>query len=149
MNEDAIREAFCGRIGALYRDWNMNEHDQFLDFKAGYLVMLNSLEAANLRIIEQAAVIEKLRGALAGIRNPVGRSTAQLKGIAIQALAIPTDSKKILSEFMREQLGEPVGVFANVNALTPENGERWEHMVDDAHDGEDYIHLFKLPECLK
>lgn len=52
MNEDTIREAFCGRIGALYRDWNMNEHDQFLDFKAGYLAMLNSLEFVGSNKVE-------------------------------------------------------------------------------------------------
>jgi len=39
---------------------------------------------------------------------------------------------------------EPVGVFANVNALLPALGERWEHMVDDAYSPEDgYIYLYK------
>lgn len=42
--EQKIREAFSERIGALYQDWNMIEHDQYLDFKAGYLALLNVLE---------------------------------------------------------------------------------------------------------
>ena len=40
---------------------------------------------------------------------------------------------------------EPVGVFADVNRLTPEAGTRWEQMVDEAYDGKEYIHLYRHP----
>lgn len=40
---------------------------------------------------------------------------------------------------------KPIGVFANVNRLTPEHGERWEQMIDEAFDGVEYIHLFAKP----
>jgi hypothetical protein len=43
-----------------------------------------------------------------------------------------------------ERIGEPVGVFANVNKLTPEHGERWEQMIPEAHDGVDYIYLYAI-----
>lgn len=44
--------------------------------------------------------------------------------------------------------GEPVGVFADVNKLTPEHGQRWEHMVDESFDGVDYVHLYTADQVL-
>ena len=41
---------------------------------------------------------------------------------------------------------EPVGVFADVNSLIPEQGSRWEHMVDSAYDpANGYIYLYPAP----
>lgn len=44
--------------------------------------------------------------------------------------------------------GKPVGVFADVNKLTPEHGPRWEHMVDESFDGVDYVHFYTADQLL-
>lgn len=49
---------------------------------------------------------------------------------------------------IKEVVGEPVGVFADVNSLTPEQGTRWEHMVPESFDGVKYIHLHELKVTL-
>lgn len=40
---------------------------------------------------------------------------------------------------------EPVGVFADVNKLTPEHGTRWEQMIPESYDGIEFIHLYATP----
>ena len=55
-------------------------------------------------------------------------------------------SAKPGTEALEKWLGEPVGVFADVNSMTPENGTRWEHMVDESYDGVDYVYLYAKPK---
>jgi len=61
-----------------------------------------SLEAA-----EQAAVIEKLRDVL--VLAKIQGCKADRDLIVDSALAIPTDSTKVLQEWLDKKLGEPVG----------------------------------------
>lgn len=40
----------------------------------------------------------------------------------------------------------PVGVFADVNRHGTQDYTQWEQMIDEAHDGKDFIYLYRLPE---
>ena len=89
-------------------------------------VLAESKQAPDGRIPKTVFTIEDI-----GKAAEMGRQAGM-----IDALAEPVKQK-------------PVGVFANVNALTPEKGTRWEQMVDSAYDGVKYIHLYAAPVSAK
>jgi len=163
--EEKIREAFRTFV---------KEHDDIYDdwdsFKAGYLALLNNLqfttpelnrelitsygesEELSLKVSEQAAVIEKLRKGLLECRklnslDNVGWSIDVSDAID-ELLAIPTDSKQILVDWMREQLGEPVAYhFRDDPACFTMPGSGYSHKYPT--EALDIVSLYKLPECLK
>lgn len=96
-----------------------------------------------LQVSEQAAVIEKLRDSLNGcleMFDPEAGSSHLHRVLTVkdikQALAIPTDSRQILADWMREQLGEPTTM------VTRYDGIGWQEVYLDQP-------LYKLPDILK
>lgn len=119
-------------------------HGMELDPDTDAVVIFNTvnlLEGLGNKVAQQAAVIEKLQSVLQfymdnGICEPLYYK-------AKEVLAIPTDSKQILVDWMREQLGQPVGVFYKGHG-----GEGWRESHDPAFKV-NHTPLFKLPKCLK
>lgn len=66
-----------------------------------------------------------------------------IEQIALEAGITPEQLNQCLAK-IGEGL-EPVGVFADVNKLTPEHGTRWEHMIPESYDGIEFIHLYATP----
>ena len=72
------------------------------------------LETLGNQIAAQAAVIEKLRGALKFYANPASDTFGNTARLALDT---PTDSAQILQEWLDEKLGEPVISVEFDNAL--------------------------------
>ena len=68
---------------------------------------VEGVRALKQKVVEQAAVIEKLRGYLNQISKMSGHVV--INNTCTEALAIPTDSTKVLQEWLDKKLGEPVG----------------------------------------
>ena len=97
-------------------------------------------------VASRDADIQRLQMALAdteALEIGTAEKCGQLRAELAAALAIQPDDAAL-----KAWLVEPVGVFANVNSMTPELGARWEHMADESHDGVDYIYLYS-PNGLK
>lgn len=78
------------------------------DLEEAYQVSLGLNKSYLEQCAEQAAVIEKLRSALTfTYLNPCCSATT-IFNVAEEALAIPTDSKQILAEWLDKILGEPL-----------------------------------------
>lgn len=93
----------------------------------------------------KSAVIEKLREALYDQLNDCinfdgGKLTDCIMEASTKTLAIQTDSKLILIDWMREQLGEPVAYRFSKGTIT--KLDSWPH-------GGNWQPLFKQPEILK
>lgn len=114
------------------------------------------LKALGNQVAAQAAVIEKLRDALSSckeeyIRFPVDEQKYTLThdhDLVKSALAIPTDSKQILQEWLDAKLGEP---FTYVyRYYSPYGGDETElSFTRSTTDAIESIPLFKKPEILK
>ena len=66
-----------------------------------------TLETLGNQVAAQAAVIEKLQGYLYQISLMSGHVV--INNTCAEALATPTDSTKVLQEWLDKKLGEPVG----------------------------------------
>lgn len=124
---------------------------------ADYIVIYSAvtlLETLGNKVAQQAAVIERLREVLWDTNKFIDQTYSDLIGSnsleslaaryadtlslpLSKALAIPTDSKQILADWMREQLGEPV------NKVIHYDEAGCEHVIHLAKP------LYKLPECLR
>lgn len=96
----------------------------------------------SVKLAEQAAVIEKISEKLKPYPK-LAHNTGyfHLQEFFEEILATPTDSKQILADWMREQLGEPAAVVVD-----DFGGWTKVHMYEAMCDG---TKLFKLPDCLK
>jgi hypothetical protein len=117
----------------------------------------------NQKIAEQAAVIEKLWEALQDQCPDYCEDGLIAPGMACpsctlhnQALAIPTDSKQILADWMRERLGEPVcyKYLYKFNGNSDSQGLPYDPCFVEKFStyppsGEDITPLYKLPELLR
>lgn len=122
---------------------------------ADYIVIYSAvtlLETLGNKVAEQAAVIEKQLDVLRRIATSrTGADTDLVQELfaredwASEVLAIPTDSKQTLADWMREQLGDSIATLkfgggkphfsaTVVSVNSPPLGTH---------------QLFKLPECLK
>lgn len=121
--------------------------------------ILRSQAAADervLRILElsnqtQAAVIEKLSGSIRF--DSYNMSLAEWKSICEVVNSAKTDSKQILKDWMREQLGEPVASLYQ-HEDTGRVGFVDQYQLDNGFEKLNprlmvIAPLFKLPECLK
>ena len=102
------------------------------------------------KIAAQAAVIEKLRGALFDINTSGGLdecgSGFSPRWVAKHALSTQTDSKQILQEWLDEKLGEPVSyVEEGIFLATPFSRKR----INFESPYSVQTPLFKKPELLK
>lgn len=99
--------------------------------------------AAHLRqkLTEQAAVIEKLIPALRF--DSLNMSLAEWRDVCKVAEVARTDSKQILADYLREQIGEPVGYFYH-DLHGDGLRESLDPVIRSSH-----IPLYKLPKCLK
>ncbi|HNV19902.1 MAG TPA: hypothetical protein PKJ52_09675, partial [Rectinema sp.] len=129
------------------------------DKRVDQVAYINQLSLQNRlkeeTIAEQAAQIEMLRGVLtnmqrAGRKRGWQQSYESEMDACAEALAIPTDSKQVLSDWLDSVLGEPID---------------WSHHCSDNNDQEFYcvdyepnngmsvhrgdVPLFKKPEILK
>lgn len=113
-----------------------NEHIRL--WQKSYDEQLEVSRARATKIAEQAALIENLRSVLQFyITNGICES---LYYKAKSALAIPTDSKQILKDWMREQLGEPVAFIHDSGLITGD---------DKDYRAGNRTALVRLPECLR
>lgn len=110
------------------------------------------LETLGNKVVEQAAVIEKLRDALLySYENQSPLDECNRLIYIERALTIPTDSKQILKDWMREQLGEPISYLARPDT---EDDYPLDYLVlaADPHPFivqlTDAFPVYKLPECL-
>ena len=93
------------------------------ELEAGYeftKAQIAELEALRFEVVEQSAVIEKLRAVLENCR-PVMESysgTTRFNEF-IAALAIPTDSKQVLHEWLDKVLGDPILMMNSVGNTEP------------------------------
>jgi hypothetical protein len=122
----------------------VNDYDAHIKNNA-----INLLETLGNKVAQQAAVIERLLYAIENHNGNYKLTKAESVELAsVVDKAKSTDSKQILADWMREQLGEP-------------SCWMWEFKHDDGasfstkepalsiRDGVDYQPLYKLPECLK
>lgn len=113
-------------------------------------------QALRLQVIEQSAVIEKLSLLIndwldAGTTHDLNETRAAFT----EALTTSTDSKQILADWMREQLGEPIGEMLSAHAKPVPEMDQWckEILLYSPNNPYDLpkhrIPVYKLPECLK
>ena len=110
-------------------------------------------QALRAKMVEQAAAIERLRDALYRIATyRTGQCTDLAQELfdredwATEALSSTTDSKQILADWMREQLGEPAAwVEEGIFMANPFSRKR----IKLENPKGVQTPLFKLPECLK
>lgn len=113
---------------------------------------VDMLERLGNKVAQQAAVIEKQLDVLRRIATSrTGADTDLVQELfvredwASEALAIPTDSKQALADWMREQLGDSIATLKfgggkphfSATVVSVNNPPLGTHQ------------LFKLPECLK
>jgi hypothetical protein len=109
-----------------------------------------SHKMSQAKVIEKSAVIERLQLAIKAVEidsdecMDFDECTAMLIPLDTyhQLIeAIPTDSKQILADWMREQLGSPVAWKVS-NAVGIGYGDTFQALPEDTD-------LFKLPDILK
>ena len=88
------------------------------------------------KINKQAAVIEKLQGYLHQISKMSGHVV--INNTCTEALAIPTDSKQVLQDWLDSAMGEPVAYISDERNFDGGRNLVW------TPDG---TPLFKKPEC--
>ena len=103
---------------------------------------ITMLETLGNQVAKQAAVIEKLRGALekmqrAGRKQGWQQNYESEMNACGKALAIPTDSTQILQEWLDEKLGEPVAF------------ETSDYRLVHRTTRQDIVPLFKKPELME
>jgi len=111
------------------------------ELERNLLTSYGESEELSLRVVEQAAVIEKLQAGLLKMTTNSFPTVQAVFSLAHELIAIPTDSKQVLADWMREQLGEPIATVVEKNSS----------MFSDKLDEDLMVgmQLFKKPECLK
>lgn len=128
-----------------------NEHIRL--WQNSYDEQVKVSQARADKIAEQAAVIEKLRTALCVMLGDSEAdpwlSAEDKRRVAYEALAIPTDSKQVLNDWMREQLGEPVAwaCWADDDNLITQ--DRASLLRIEPVQYKNKYPLYKLPDILK
>lgn len=117
------------------------------EFQREVEMAVDMLETLGNKVAQQAAVIEKLQNALKTATSICWSNFSESQEVILEeALATPTDSKQILADWMREQLGDPKAWLYQDNS-----GATFSLLVDSPDELSSWkrFPLYKPPECLK